>query len=60
MANQVDDGVLNSNLGPIGELEGVKEQFDPVSELLQDESLQDLHDVGGQCHGSVVLRGTRP
>ena len=56
----VNDGVLNSNLGLIGELEGVQEWLEPVPKLLQDKLLHGLHDVGGQCHGSVVFRGTRP
>ena len=56
---QVDDGVLNSESRLIGKQEGVQEWLDPGPELLQDESLHGLHDVEGQCHGSVVLRYTR-
>ncbi len=52
---QEDDGILNSELGLLGELERIQVWFDQGPKLLQDESLQGLHDVGGQCHRPVVL-----
>ena len=57
---QADNSILNSKSGLIGKLEEVQEWVDPVPEVIQDESLHDLHDVGGQCHRFVVLRDTWP
>ena len=36
---RVHDGILNSKLGLIGELEWVQEWLDPVPKLLQDKSI---------------------
>ena len=55
---QVDDGILNSNPGLVGELEGIQVRPDHRPELLQDESLQVLHDMRSQCHRSVVRETT--
>ena len=53
---QVDDAVLNSQAGLVGELQWVGEGPDHRPKLLQDEPLQGLHNVGRQSHRSVVLR----
>ena len=52
MVEQVDDGILISKSRLIRKLDGVQEWLDSVLELLQDELLDGLYGVGGQCHGS--------
>ena len=42
---QVDDGTLSSDLGLVGELEGIQVRPDHRPELIQDESFQGLHDM---------------
>ena len=42
---QLVECILNSNPGLVGELEGIQVQPDHRPELLQDESLQGLHDM---------------
>ncbi len=51
MVQQVDDGILNSQLGLMGKLEGVEELTDHGSELSQDKSPQGLHDVSVNATG---------
>ena len=58
MVQQVDDGILNSNLGQVGELEGIQVRTDLRPALLQDESLQGLHDMRHKCHRLVVRETT--
>ena len=53
MVQQVNDGILNSNPGLVGELEGIQVQPYHKPELIQDESLQGLHDMRCQCHRSI-------
>lgn len=39
----------------VSQLKGILMWPDIKLELLKDESLQDLHDMGSQCHKSVIL-----
>ncbi|XP_025761008.1 uncharacterized protein LOC102082603 [Oreochromis niloticus] len=52
---QIDDGVLCSETRLIGKLKGIQMWSENGSQLVQDEPFQGLHDVGGQCHGPVIL-----
>lgn len=42
-------------VGLVGQLEGVQECADHGPELVQNQALQVLRDVGRQCHWSAVL-----
>lgn len=51
---QMYDCIIYTNLGLIGQLEGVKVWFDQWLEGLHDQSLEDLYNVWRQCSWSVV------
>ncbi|XP_063348642.1 odorant receptor 131-2-like [Pelmatolapia mariae] len=55
MIEQVDDGILSSEAGLISKLKGILMWSDYGSELVQEESFQDLHYVGGQFHSPFVI-----
>lgn len=48
MIEQIDDGVLSSEMGLVSKLKGILVWSDYGSELIQDEPFQVLNDVGGQ------------
>ena len=46
---QVDDGILNSNPGLIGELEGIQVRPDNRPELIQGQGLHDMPSIKCTC-----------
>lgn len=52
---QVDNGIVHSKAGLVGELKGIMKLLGHGPELFHDESFQRLRDVEGQCYGPVVL-----
>lgn len=52
---QVDDGVFNANSTTISELQGVLICSSLLTQVGQQESLQDLHDEGCQGNRSIVV-----
>lgn len=52
---QVDDGVFNANSTTLSELQGVLICSSLLTQVGQQESLQDLHDEGCQGNRSIVV-----
>lgn len=51
---QVDDGIIHSDLGLVSELEGILCRFDQGAEVVQYQSLEDPYAVRSECEVSPL------